>query len=89
MSPAEGAEPDAAGYAPVACGVYDRLEQWAVRGTVVEVAWRDGEAVRSARTTLDDITARGGADWVRLGTGAEVRADRLVRVGGVAVAPAG
>lgn len=79
---------DAAGYTLVACGVHDRLEHWAVRGDRVEVVWRDGDAERRAHTTIADVYARGGADWVRLGTGAEVRADRLVRVGGVPVTPA-
>ncbi len=79
---------DAAGYTLVACGVHDRLEHWAVRGDRVEVVWRVGDAERRARTTIADVYARGGADWVRLGTGAEVRADRLVRVGGVPVTPA-
>ena len=70
-------------YTPIACGFHDRLESWAVRRTPVEVVWREGDAERSALTTVDDVTARDGADWVRLGTGAEVRADRLVRIGGV------
>ena len=74
--------PDLA-YTPIACAMHDRLEHWAVRRTPVEVVWRDADAEHTATTTLDDVFARGGADWVRLGTGAEVRADRLVRVGGV------
>lgn len=84
MSP----DPAAAGYVPIDCGVHDRLEHWAVRRTPVEVVWQDGAAERRASTTVDDVFARGGADWVRLGTGLEVRADRLVRVGGVAVTAA-
>ena len=72
-------------YTPIACSVHDRLESWAVRRTTVAVVWRDGDAERTAETTIADVFARGGADWVRLGTGAEVRADRLVTVGGVAV----
>ncbi len=80
--------PDAAEYRLIACGVHDRLEHWAVRGDAVEVVWRDGDGERRATTTIADVYARDGADWVRLGTGAEVRADRLVRVGGVPVTPA-
>ncbi|WP_412069665.1 hypothetical protein [Rubrivirga sp. IMCC43871] len=74
-------------YTPIACSVHDRLESWAVRRTTVAVVWRDGDAEHTAETTIADVFARGGADWVRLGTGAEVRADRLVTVGGVAVGP--
>ena len=53
-------------------------------GTTVEVAWEGGEA----RTHIADVFAQGGADWVRLGTGDGVRADRSVAVGGVAVGAA-
>ena len=80
--------PDAVGYAPIACGLHDRLEHWAVRRSAVEVVWRDGETERQSVTTVADLYARGGADWVCLGTGAEVRADRLVCVDGVTVASA-
>ena len=73
-------------YTPIACAFHDRLESWAVRQAPVEVVWRDAEAEHAATTQIADVYARGGADWVRLGTGAEVRADQLVSVGGVAAA---
>lgn len=73
-------------YTPIACAFHDRLEHWAVRRQPVAVVWREGEAERSATTEIADVFARDGADWVRLGSGAEVRADRLVRVDGVALA---
>lgn len=72
-------------YTPIACAFHDRLESWAVRRETVEVVWRDAEAEDTAVTQIADVFARDGADWVRLGTGAEVRADRLVSVGGVAM----
>ena len=75
-------------YAPIDCAVHDRLESWAVRGAVVPVVWRGADGERRAETTISDVYARDGADWVRLGTGEVVRADRLVSVGGVAVAAA-
>lgn len=67
-------------YRPIACGVHDHLEAYAVRRTRVRVAWRDGDATREAETTIADVFAADGADWVRLGTGDVVRADRLVAV---------
>lgn len=71
-------------YAPIACTFHDRLEDWAVRGTPVEVVWHDGEAERAAHDQIADVFARDGADWVRLGDGTTIRANRLVRVGDVA-----
>jgi Rho-binding antiterminator len=76
--------PDLA-YTPIACSFHDRLESWAVRRETVSVAWRDGDTEHASETTIADVFARDGADWVRLGTGAEIRADRLVSVGGVAI----
>ena len=70
-------------YVPVACGFHDRLEDWAVRGRSVEVVWRDGGEERRTEARIADVTARDGADWVVLSTGETIRADRLVRVGGV------
>ena len=72
-------------YRPIDCGFHDRLEHHAMRGDAVEVVWRDGDAERRATTTLADVFARDGADWVRLGSGETVRTDRLVSVGGVAL----
>lgn len=71
-------------YAPIACGFYDRLEAWAVRGRPVEVVWQDDGAERRAEARIADVAARDGADWVVLETGETIRADRLVSVGGVA-----
>lgn len=73
-------------YTPIACLLHDRLEDWAVRRIPVEVVWRDGNAERVLEAVITDLFARDSADWVRLGTNLEVRADRLVRVGGVAMA---
>lgn len=71
-------------YTPIACAVHDRLEHWAVRGASVEVVWSDAEAERRSTDRIADVFAREGADWVRLGDGTEIRADRLVSVGGIA-----
>ena len=78
---------DDPGYTPIACGVHDRLESWAVRRETVEVVWRDGPGERRRTTRIADVVARDGADWIVLETGETLRADRLTSVGGVAVTP--
>ena len=76
-------------YRLVDCGFHDHLESWAVRRTPVHVTWRAPSAgsghaaTREAVTTIADVYAAAGADWVRLATGDVVRADRLVSVVGV------
>ena len=75
-------------YTPIACGFHDRLEHAAVLRQPVEIAWRDGLAERRAQTTVEDVFAKEGADWVRLGTGETLRADRLVSLDGHRLADA-
>lgn len=70
-------------YRPIACGFHDRLEDWAVRRTPVELAWHDGDETRRTRAVIADVYARNGADWIRLDTGDVIRLDRLIEVGGI------
>ena len=72
-------------YTPIACSFHDRLEDAAVRQRPVRLVWTDPQGERVAETTVADVFARGGADWVRLGTGETVRADRLVSLDGHAL----
>ena len=74
-------EPDGP-YVAVDCGLLDRLEHWAVRGTAVDVVWDDAGETRRQRARVADVVARDGADWVVLSTGETVRADRLVSAAG-------
>ncbi|MEM7788426.1 MAG: hypothetical protein AAF594_11935 [Bacteroidota bacterium] len=70
-------------YTPIACALHDHLEHHAVRGATVEVVWRGPEAEHTQTDRVADVFARDGADWIRLGDGTEVRADRIVSVDGV------
>lgn len=74
-------------YVPIACGVHDRLEGWALLRTPVEVAWAQGGETRRQTAVIADVLARDGADWIVLSTGESIRADWLVTVGGVEAAP--
>lgn len=74
-------------YSPIACGLYDVLEATAVRGRPVRIVYLDAAGAEVAvETPIADVGSRDGAEWVHLGTGAVVRADRLVRVGETAFA---
>lgn len=80
--PSGPAPPSPVAYTPIACGLYDVLEATAVRGRPVRVAYTDdtGREV-VVETVIADVGSRGGAEFVWLGSGAVVRADRIVRVG--------
>lgn len=76
-------------YVPISCGFHDRLEDFAVRRTVVPVV-----AVRADGSTLEfdavitDVFARDGADWatfapVQDSNHVTVRLDRIQSVDGI------
>lgn len=67
-------------YTPIDCAIHDVLEASAVRRAHCRVRWTEGEGVREEVTTIDDIFARDGAEYLVLGSGAEIRLDRLVEV---------
>ncbi|NNF56823.1 MAG: hypothetical protein HKN04_01140 [Rhodothermaceae bacterium] len=72
-------------YQPIACGFHDRLEDWAVRRTPVELIWYDGDKARHTTAVIADVYAKEGADWLRLDTGEVIRLDRLSTVDGMAL----
>ncbi len=65
-------------YEPIDCSIHDRLEDAATRGRACRVRYRtpDGKEL-DVTTTVEDVWARDGAEFVRLGTGAVVRLDHL------------
>jgi Rho-binding antiterminator len=72
-------------YHPIACGFHDRLEDWAVRRTPIEIVWRDGDETHRTTAVLADVYAKEGADWLRLDTGEIIRLNRLITVNGIAL----
>ena len=65
-------------YQPIACSVYDRIEQAAVRGThhVVRYTAPDGSEV-DARGRVADVFSRGGAEYLQVDGGPTIRLDRV------------
>ena len=75
---------DGSDYAPIACSLHDELESLATRGRTVSVRYLDGRgATAEAADRIVDVFARGGAEYLRLARGAEIRLDRLVSVDGI------
>ncbi|MGB1374489.1 MAG: hypothetical protein ACPG8N_02025 [Rhodothermales bacterium] len=76
-------------YTPISCSFHDILEHHAMRGDVVKVVWEASGVRREGSFWLLDVSAHGGADWVKMlpvgedsGKAFEVRLDRLIRVDG-------
>ncbi|MCA1791502.1 MAG: hypothetical protein LC667_17135 [Thioalkalivibrio sp.] len=65
-------------YEPIDCSVHDRLEAFAVQGVPcrVEYTTQEGEG-RTSTGRIVDVFARGGAEYLHLEDGTEVRLDRL------------
>ncbi len=76
-------------YTPISCSFHDILEHHAMRGDMVKVVWEASGVRREGSFWLLDVSAHGGADWVKMlpvgedsGKAFEVRLDRLIRVDG-------
>lgn len=67
-----------ASYEPIDCSVHDLLEALAVTRVPCRVAFvtKEGEE-REATGRIVDVFARGGAEYLQLGDGTEIRLDRL------------
>ncbi|MGB0649968.1 MAG: hypothetical protein ACPGQT_03565 [Rhodothermales bacterium] len=76
-------------YTPISCSFHDILEHHAMRGDVVKVVWEASGVRREGSFWLLDVSAHGGADWVKMlpvgedsAKAFEVRLDRLIQVDG-------
>lgn len=77
-------------YRPIDCSIHDRLEDLAVRRVRERFVIREANgAVREVSSTVLDLFAEGGAEYVELSDGGVVRLDRLVAVGSEPVRPPG
>ena len=71
-------------YTPIACALHDRLESFATLRLVVRIEYVDDNGhARAADDRIDDVFARGGAEYLRTGNGLEIRLDRLETVDGI------
>jgi Rho-binding antiterminator len=75
-------------YIPIRCDFHDELLVRAMRRRRCEIVYRTeaGEEV-SVRDSIEDVYAKCGAEFMRLGSGVEIRLDRLIRVDDQFLAP--
>ena len=68
-------------YEPVDCGFHDELLDLATFGRMAEIEYRSelGE-IRTVQDRIQDVYTRGGAEYLRLRDGTEIRLDTLLRV---------
>ena len=70
-------------YHPIACSLHDQLEAAATRRKKVDLTYATPEgSVRVTGTRIVDIGTHGGAEYIRLGTGVEVRLDHIIEIDG-------
>lgn len=72
-------------YQPIACSLHDRIEDAAVRGRFVDIAFaaEDGTA-KVVNDRIVDWFSRDGAEFLTTASGLMIRLDRLISVDGVA-----
>jgi Rho-binding antiterminator len=70
------------GYGPISCEFHDLLEVLATTRSSARIRFLDSAGtVQSRETTVADVFARDGAEYLTIGTGETVRLDRLLSVG--------
>ena len=75
-------------YQPIDCHFHDRLLAYATLRQTVEIVYRaDAATERTVDARITDVYTRRGEEYAVLSTGAIIRLDRLVRVGGYALPP--
>jgi Rho-binding antiterminator len=74
-------------YLPINCEFHDLLEDLAVTRKAALISFRDGSGETQRRsTTIRDVYARDGAEYLAMSTGEVVRLDQLVEVAGAKLA---
>jgi len=70
-------------YRPIACAIHDQLEAIAMLRHPYRIGYRDasGEA-QVAEGRIHDIRVRGGAEFLVLQDGMEIRLDRILTLDG-------
>jgi Rho-binding antiterminator len=71
-------------YQPIACSLHDQLEAIATLRREV-VIWYEADDGGSVEVTdrIADLYSRGGAEFLRLASGDEIRLDRIESVAGI------
>ncbi|WP_109127132.1 hypothetical protein [Dyella sp. C11] len=70
-------------YAPISCEFHDRLEDIATARKLVNISFIDATGADAHRsTTILDVYARDGAEYLAMGSGETIRLDRLLEVEG-------
>lgn len=70
-------------YAPISCEIHDRLEDIATARKLVKIRFIDGTGADAHRsTTIVDVYAREGAEYLVTGSGETIRLDRILEVDG-------
>jgi len=73
-------------YIPISCTFHDRLEDYSIRASTIDVRFLENDELVEAKAQIADVYAKDGADFakLRLTSGSEVvvRLDRLLSVNG-------
>jgi len=73
-------------YTPIACGLYDQLEIWAMHKQVLQLRLQGTDQTpQEVKGILVDLWAENGIEYARLESGLQFRLDQLDTIDGVPV----
>jgi len=71
-------------YQPISCDIYDHIEIFAMRKTMVDVEYRDdSDQVQQLQSRILDTKVANKEEFILLESGQEIRMDKLIRLNDV------
>lgn len=68
-------------YAPIACGLYDHLEVFAIQRKVIDIKYNNlGSEVKLEDVMIESTIIRDGEEYLKLVSGEEIRLDKLLAI---------
>lgn len=73
-------------YKRIPCQVYDHFEIAAMRHTIVEIRYHDGEGNEyKVKTTIETLKTKGKVEYAILASGLEIRLDWIVQLNDIVI----
>lgn len=74
-------------YKPISCNVYDKLESDAVTGKISRIQYKIEGEVLSIQSKIKTFKIKGGAEYMILENGSEIRLDHIISFNDSPVTP--
>ncbi len=67
-------------YKPISCGLYDQLEAYAVKKTMLEIVYLDENEEKTIKEYIVNFKTLNKEEYLILSNGLEIRLDKVIKV---------